>query len=86
MRVARVKHKKKMKELIWKRYITDYEPTTPTETFKLVLKTLSFFGTIVSTLIFFIFFCNEAYKQMLICGITAIVFFIVYNLFPIKNY
>lgn len=86
MRVARVKHKKKMKELIWKRYITDYEPTTPTETFKLVLKTLSFFGTIVSTLIFFIFLCNGAYKRMLVCGITAVVFFMGYNLFPTKDY
>lgn len=75
-----------MKELLWKKYITDYELTTSTETIKLVLKIISFFGVIVSVLLFFIFFCNEAYKQMLICGITAIVFFMVYNLFPIKNY
>lgn len=86
MHMARVKHKKKIKELPWKKYITDYELTTPTETARLVLKIISFFGVIVSVLLFFIFFCNEAYKQMLICGITAIVFFMVYNLFPIKNY
>lgn len=84
MHMARVKLKKK--ELLWKKYITDYELTTSTETIKLVLKIISFFGVIVSVLLFFIFFCNEAYKQMFICGITAIVFFIVYNLFPIKNY
>lgn len=84
MHMAKVKLKKK--ELLWKKYITDYELTTSTETIKLVLKIISFFGVIVSVLLFFIFFCNEAYKQMFICGITAIVFFIVYNLFPIKNY
>lgn len=86
MHMARVKHKKKMKELLWKKYITDYEPATFTETFKLVLKILSFFGVIISTLLFFIFFCNEAYKRMLVCGITAVVFFMGYNLFPTKDY
>ena len=86
MHMVRVKHKKKMKELLWKKYITDHELTTSTETTKLVLKIISFFGVIVSILLFFIFLCKEAYKQMLICGITAIVFFMVYNLFPIKNY
>lgn len=86
MRVARVKHKKKMKELLWKKYITDYELTTFSETIKLVLKIISFFGVIAFVMLFFIFFCNEAYKQMFICGITAIVFFIVYNLFPTKDY
>lgn len=86
MHMVRVKHKKKMKELLWKKYITEYELTTSTETTKLVLKIISFFGVIVSVLLFFIFLCKEAYKQMLICGITAIVFFMVYNLFPIKNY
>ena len=86
MRMARVKHKKKMKELLWKKYITDYELTTSTETVKLVLKIISFFGVIASILLFFIFFCNEAYKQMFICGITAVVFFMGYNLFPTKDY
>lgn len=86
MHMARVKHKKKIKELLWKRYITGYELTTPTETVKLVLKIISFFGVIVSVLLFFIFFCSEAYKRMLICGITAIVFFMGYNLFPNKDY
>lgn len=86
MHMVRVKHKKKMKELLWKKYITDYELTTSTETTKLLLKIISFFGVIISVLLFFIFLCKEAYKQMLICGITAIVFFMIYNLFPIKNY
>lgn len=85
MRMARVKHKK-MKELLWKKYITDYEPTTFSETIKLVLKIISFFGVTVSVLLFFIFFCNEVYKQMFICGITAVVFFMGYNLFPTKDY
>lgn len=34
MHMAKVKLKKK--ELLWKKYITDYELTTPTETVKLV--------------------------------------------------
>ena len=84
MHMAKVKHKKK--ELLWKKYTTDYELATSTETIKLVLKIISFFGVIVSVLLFFIFFCSEAYKRMLICGITAIVFFMGYNLFPTKDY
>lgn len=79
-------HMARVKELLWKRYITGYEPATPAETVKLVLKIIS--RSLKSHRICpaFLYFVTKPINKCLSCGITAVVFFIVYNLFPIKNY
>ena len=74
-----------MKKKPQKKYIS-HDEYTPAQILKLIVKTISFLGTLVSITLFFLTLCNGTNKQMLICGLSTATFFIIYNLFPIENY
>jgi hypothetical protein len=74
-----------MKKQPQKKYVS-HDEYTPTQILKLIVKTISFLGTLASVTLFFLTLCNGTNKQILICGLATATFFIIYNLFPIENY
>lgn len=74
-----------MKKKPQKKYVS-HDEYTSTQILKLIVKAISFLGTLVSITLFFLTLCKGTNKQILICGLATATFFIIYNLFPIENY
>lgn len=74
-----------MKKKPQKKYVS-HDEYTLAQILKIIVKAISFLGTFVSILLFFIFTCAGTNTQSLVCGIITIVSFVTYNLFPIENY
>ena len=74
-----------MKKKPQKKYVS-HDEYTPVQILKLIVKAISFLGTLVSITLFFLTLCNGTNKQILICALATATFFLIYNLFPIENY